>query len=144
VNTTIIQWLYHSVLNTNCSDYSQTECSISNYYYKASELSVATTGYYQLSSNGSIGLNGYIYEEMFSPSVPSRNLIAEKHGELDFRMNVYFQTGMTYVLVVTSSIPNETGSFWILAAGPNYISVQHIGKFICSLHFDDFNQLMYQ
>jgi hypothetical protein len=131
VNTIIIQPVYSSILTTNSSKYSTKDCSIFHHnYYEAVRLTVLTTGYYRFSSNSSIDLNGYIYQGMFDPHFPSRNLIAEKRGEIDFQMSLYLEVKMNYVLVVTTSIGNQTGAFSITGPGPNYISIQHMSKFI--------------
>jgi hypothetical protein len=131
VNKTVIQPVYSSILTTNSSKYSPKDCSIVHHnYYEALKLTVSTTGYYRFSSNSSIGLNGYIYRNMFDPLFPSRNLIAGKQEEIDFQMSLYLAVEMNYVLVVTTSIGNQTGAFSITAAGPNYTSIQYMSKSI--------------
>jgi hypothetical protein len=131
VNTTIIQPVYSSILTANSSKYSPKDCSIVHHNnYEALKLTVSTTGYYRFSSNSSIGLNGYIYQDLFDPLFPSRNLIAEKREQTNFQMSIYLEVEMNYVLVVTTSIGNQTGAFSITAAGLNYTSIQHISKSI--------------
>jgi hypothetical protein len=131
VNKTIIQLVYSSILTTNSSKYSPKDCSIAHHnYYEALKLTLLTTGYYRFSSNSSIGLNVYIYQGMFDPHFPSCNLIAEKHEETDFQMSLYLEVKMNYVLVVTTSIGNQTGTFSITGAGSNCISIQHMSKSI--------------
>jgi hypothetical protein len=118
-------------LTTNSSKYSPKVCSIAHHnYYEALQLTVLTTGYYRFSSKSSIDLNGHIYQGMFDPHFPSRNPIAERREQTDFQMSIYLEVEMNYVLVVTTSIGNQTGAFSITAAGPNYTSIQHMSKSI--------------
>ena len=131
MNITVVQLVHSSVLTTNSRAYSLTDCSVPDYYYEALQLSILTTGYYRLSSNSIVGLHGYIYQNTFDPSAPLFNLLVEKDGELGFRLSIFLEANMAYVLVVTSVVPNQTGAFSIGAAGPNHISVRRMGKFDC-------------
>ena len=128
-NTTIAEMVYSSVLTTNSPTYSPTACSTSNHYYEALQLGVVTSGPYRFSCNSSIALHGSIYQGAFHPSAPSVNRLVEKTGEEGFRLRVHLQSKTTYVLVVTSMVSNQTGSFSIDATGPNSIDASRIGKF---------------
>ena len=132
VNTTVIRLVYSSILNTTSRTYSPTGCSVPNHYYEALQLGIMVTGYYRLSSNSNIGLHGYIYlSASFDPFNPSQLLSAAKDGELGFQLVTLFEANKTYVLVVTSATPNQTGSFSVVATGPSNISAHCIGNFEC-------------
>lgn len=129
MNTTIVRWAYSSAITTNSGSYSPTGCSVVN-YYEALELNNSKLGTYRFSSNSTIGLRGSIYLTSFDPLYPSSNLLAEKSGELGFQLNVPL-VDSTYILVVTSRIAGQTGSFSIVAYGPSKINARLISKFDC-------------
>lgn len=131
MNTTIARWVYSSALTTTSRTYSLIACSIPNCYYEALQLDVVTTGYYPLSSNSSIDLHAYTYQDTFDPLNPSSSLRAENSGDLGFRLRVFLKGNTTYVLVVTPVTHNQTGSFSIAIEGPANISTRHFSKFDC-------------
>ena len=94
------------------------------------QLSVVTAGFYRFSSNSTIGLHGYIYQNTFDPLSPSVNLRAEKGGELGFQLSLFLETNISYILVVTSLVAKQTGPFSIVAHGPHNITTRLIGKFM--------------
>ena len=131
MNTTVVQLVYSLVLTTECPIYALAVCLIPNYYYEARQLSIVTSGFYRTSCNSSIALHGYIYQDTFNPFNSSSNLRAEKDGQLGFHMIVFLESNTTYVLVVGSRTPYETGAFSIVTEGPNRINARRIGKFDC-------------
>lgn len=131
MNNTVVRLIHSSSLTANGQTYSPTGCSFPNHYYDALELIIETTGYYRFSSNSSIGLHAYIYQDAFDPLNPSFELRAKKDGQLGFRMTLFLRAETTYVLVVTSVNAQQIGSFSIVLAGPDDVSTGRIGKFIC-------------
>ena len=129
MNTTIVRWAYSAAIATNSSSYSSTGCSIPN-CYEALELNNSKPGSYRFFINSSIDLRGSIYQKPFDPLYPSSNLLAGKSGELGFQLNVHLADS-TYVLIVTSLIAGQTGSFSIVAYGPGKINARRISKFDC-------------
>lgn len=129
MNTTVVGCIYSSVLTTNSRTYSPISCSIPNYYYEAIQLSIVTNGYYRISGNSTIGLHAYIYQNNFDPVNPSTDLRVEKGSDLGFRLDISFKANTVYVLVVRSLISYQTGSFSIVAEGPDNINATKIGKF---------------
>ena len=89
---------------------------------------------YRLSSNSIIALKGFLYHGIFNPMDPTLNQLRKGTGEGGFRLSMYLQANAIYVLVVTSIVPDQTGSFSIDATGPNRINASRIGKsdFICN------------
>ena len=128
MDTTLTEWIYSSALTTTSPLYALAACLIPHYYYEAIQLSVVTTGSYLLSSNSSIGLHAHIYQDTFDPLNASFHLRVEKSGDLGFRLRVFLEGGTTYVLVVTSATPNQTGSFSIFADGPSTIHTSRFSK----------------
>ena len=129
VNKTIARWAYASVLTTTSRTYSPIDCTIPNHYYEAVQLDVVTDGYYLLSSNSSIDLHAYIYQDTFDPLNPSFSPRIEKSGDLGFRLRLLLWGNTTYVLVVTPVTHNQTGPFSIAIEGPANITTRHFSKF---------------
>ena len=64
---------------------------------------------------------GCFYSNSFDPSNPSQNLIEhddDSGGQGQFRITVTLIYGYTYVLVVTTHLSSNTGTFSITALGP--------------------------
>ena len=100
------------------------------YYFQAIEVTVSTTGKYIFMSTSSMDTVGYLYISTFDPSNPLANLIDEDDDEGDdnyqFRIEVYLQSGQTYILVVTTHLGYITGSFAVSTRGPASASLTSI------------------
>ncbi|CAF1209524.1 unnamed protein product [Adineta steineri] len=108
------------------------DCRKSNYYYETIRVNIVETGYYALSSNSSMNTFGDIYKDDFNPMNPFENLLSQGYracSSQDFKFIAYLYTGTTYILVVTTSSPNMTGNFSILASGPNNITLDPYSKY---------------
>lgn len=92
-----------------------------DYYYKRIQMSIFTAGTYTLSLNSSISICYFLYMNNFNQSSPSVNLI-DKNGYMyrsnQFTTSFKAQSTDTYILVVTSYINGDTGSFEIKGTGP--------------------------
>ncbi|CAF3909027.1 unnamed protein product [Adineta steineri] len=120
-----VQSKYSLQLTANSQTYSR-DCQKSNYYYQTIRMNVMETGYYALSSDSRMNTFGEIYEDDFDPMNPFENLLKQDYRACsfqDFKFIAYLHTGTTYILVVTTSSPNMTGNFSILASGPNNITL---------------------
>ncbi|CAF4456529.1 unnamed protein product, partial [Rotaria magnacalcarata] len=65
---------------------------------------------------------GYLYENSFVASTPLLNLLLYNYdtgGPVKFGFTYYLSSGITYILVVTTSSTDVTGAFSILASGPS-------------------------
>ncbi|CAF2182727.1 unnamed protein product [Rotaria magnacalcarata] len=65
---------------------------------------------------------GYLYENSFVASTPLLNLLFYNYdtgGPVKFGFTYYLSSGITYILVVTTSSTDVTGAFSILASGPS-------------------------
>ena len=137
VNITAVEPVFSSTLTNDSRVYSRIVGSLPNYYYTALQVIIVSTGEYRFVGNSSIDLHGYMYQGTFNPAVPCLNLLAEKSSRLGFELSVFLQCNMQHILVVTSVIPSQTGTFSIMAAGPHHISVHPISKFDCYSIFHD-------
>jgi hypothetical protein len=125
--------MYSSALTQNSSTYSLKHCGLSNHFYEAIQLNVVETNYYSLRSNSSIDTHGSIYKNKFNPVDPSENFLLQNDdscGGVQFELIVDLQAGTTYVLVVSTSLPNVTGAFSMVVSGPNNVSLKHISEYL--------------
>jgi hypothetical protein len=124
-----MQSQYSSTLTTSSQAYCQYDtCPGSNYYFEAIYINVATTGYYIIVSNSTMNTVGYIYNDSFNPIFPSLNLLAADSydgGNSQFRFLMTLQAMTNYILVVTTSGQNATGSFTIIGTGLTSMSFSH-------------------
>ncbi|CAF4184996.1 unnamed protein product, partial [Adineta steineri] len=108
-------------LTQNSQTYSR-DCRKSNYYYQTIRMNIVESGYYALSSDSGMDTFGDIYKDEFNPMNPSENRLSQDYrscSSRDFKLIAYLHTGTQYILVVTTSSPNKTGEFSIVASGPN-------------------------
>jgi hypothetical protein len=124
--------MYSSVLTVNSSTYSR-DCVRPSFYYEALQVNVDETGLYRVESNSHVDTYGYIYKDSFNPFNPFQNLVSQNDancGEHQFRLITLFQASKTYVLVVTTYAPYETGPFSIFVSGSNNVSLKHISEYL--------------
>ncbi|CAF1265617.1 unnamed protein product [Adineta ricciae] len=98
-------------------------------YYEAIQLTVPTSGHYDLSSMSGIDTHGYLYNGTFYPSNPQLNLIAyndDGAGGSQFKIPIYLEAGVPYTLVVTTHNPGSTGPFTVVGKGPSNIYFSQI------------------
>ncbi|CAF4274969.1 unnamed protein product, partial [Adineta steineri] len=112
---------YSGYLLSSSQSFARPDYSSAGYYYEAIRVTVHMSGRYSFTSISSYDTYGYLYNDPFNPSKPSRNLIASNDdGGINhqFRINATLQSGSTYVLVFTTFTTGETGSFSIAVTGP--------------------------
>ncbi len=130
--SSMVQSRHSSNLTTNSQMYSR-DSRRSNYYYEIMEIKVFEDGIYHLVSESTIDTYGSIYQDTFHPVLPCVNLITQDDdGTCDkqFMVNLYFRAITTYILVVTTHSPNVTGSFSIVAFGPNNVILKRSSEYI--------------
>ncbi|CAF0762556.1 unnamed protein product [Adineta ricciae] len=110
------------------------ESNSSNYYYEAIRLTVFENDYYGSTGRGNVGTFGDVYIDKFEPINPFKNLLEQNYRSCDAHINSnivsYLESGVTYVLVVTTFLPNLTGNFSILVTGPNNVTLYRFNKCI--------------
>ncbi|CAF3781097.1 unnamed protein product [Adineta steineri] len=112
---------YSGYLLSSSQSFARPDYSSAGYYYEAIRVTVHMSGRYSFTSISSYDTYGYLYNDPFNPSKPSRNLIAsddDSGNSNQFRINATLQSGNTYVLVFTTYSTGVTGSFSIAVTGP--------------------------
>jgi hypothetical protein len=97
---------------------------------------VAMSGYYRLRSSTTVNTVGYIYKETFNTINFRENLLSENDdscGGVQFKFILNLQVGTTYILVVTTYLPYNTGTFSILASGPSTVSLNRMSEYMYHL-----------
>ena len=123
--------MYSSALTVNSQTYARIGCDMSKYYYETIEVIVSTSGFYSLSSNGSIITFNYIYKGNFNPFNHGDWLKINYTNCNDRQTNliINLQANTKYILVVTTYFPNVTGTFLVLAWGPNNVTLNTISEY---------------
>jgi hypothetical protein len=76
---------------------------------------------------------GLIYKNIFNPLNPSDNLLHmddDSGSDLQFKLDVRLNGGMTYVLVITTNTFKEIGLFSIIVLSINKVVLQRLSKYI--------------
>jgi hypothetical protein len=87
-------------------------------------VTVNTAGTYTFTSSSTLDTYGYIYDTYFYSFDPSTNLMNQDDdtgGSGQFKFSVFLEAGVPYTLVFTTFSGGQTGSFSILASGPNTV-----------------------
>jgi hypothetical protein len=115
---------YTGVLTTNNQNYTR-HGSAGLFYYQAIEVRVSTTGTYTFRTSSTIGdTYGYLYQGNFYPSYPQYNIVTQDDdgsGNRQFRLTATLRSDLTYILVFTTYQEQNTGSFSIVASGPDTV-----------------------
>jgi hypothetical protein len=99
------------------------------YYYEAIEMNVSVSGTYSLTSSSSVDTYGFIYTNSFNPINPRWNLLSENDDGgvgVQFKLTIYLQREITYILVVTTFATKTTGAFLVVGSGPASITFTDI------------------
>ncbi|CAF1136684.1 unnamed protein product [Adineta steineri] len=132
VNTfSVLQNIYSSSLTESNQMYYR-DCQKENFYYESIQVKVIESGYYSFRGSGDIDPYGSIYKAKFNPLDSSENLFDQDYdrcSDLQFKLNIYLEVGMTYVLIVTTYESNETGNFSIGVMGKNQVILQRLSKY---------------
>ncbi|CAF4049532.1 unnamed protein product [Adineta steineri] len=91
------------------------------YYYESIQINVNISGLFIISSKSRSDLSGYIYKNSFNPLNPTENLLElDDNGCSDnqFKLLIALEVNTKYILVVTTSQANVTGTFSIIVTGP--------------------------
>lgn len=102
------------------------------YYYEAIEIKVVRTGVYTLHSNSTADMYGMIYNDVFVPSDATVNLYKKNDNSFfdnQFQLNVLLHANRQYVLVATTSRPEQIGYFSIIAIGFNNVTWNRLSKY---------------
>lgn len=126
----MVQSKYSSYLTIDSSTYARKgSLEAANYFYQAIQIHVLLTGYYTIVCTSNMDTYGYIYINAFDPIYPPGNLLSyddDSGGNHQFMFKVKLQILIEYILVLTTSYQNITGSFKITAIGPESVSFSQL------------------
>jgi hypothetical protein len=129
--SSIIRATYSSALTLNHTTYFRNTCDRLGSYYETIEVTVTENDYYVLSSNSTMDIYGSIYRNIFYPLNPIVNRILEDGkccNSEPFKITVYLQINISYILVVTTYNPNVIGTFSVIVSGPHKVTLQRISN----------------
>ncbi len=124
---------YSSKLTENSPMFARTTCGMSNYYYEAIQVEVLESGCYNLVSNGTIDMYGFIYKDYFNPVAPTANFLPVSVLDYDgdqFELQTSLLINTKYILVMTTFYPKVTGVFSVIANGPNSVTFDRISEYL--------------
>ncbi|CAF1562161.1 unnamed protein product [Adineta ricciae] len=120
---------YSSQLTKDNQKYDK-DCIRTYYYYETVRLTVFTDAYYTISTGRDSYLNIYMYGNHFDPLNKDKNLILkDKYScawEYDGEYMFHLRSDISYILLMTTSIPLLTTPFSIDAYGPTNFTLQRI------------------
>jgi hypothetical protein len=124
-NASLVKSKYSSALNTTSPMFlAAASYSMSLSYFEAIQIKVNTAGYYDLRSISKMDTYGYLYRDTFDPIYPELSLLGssdEEGGDSQFLFSIRLETSADYILVATTFEPYVTGTFSILATGPDSV-----------------------
>ncbi|CAF4036671.1 unnamed protein product [Adineta steineri] len=142
IDSSMIQSNYLSALTTYSPTFvPPSRSSRTSFYYQAIEISVSISGFYTISSDSTIDTYGYLYNNSFNSSVPSRNLLSsddDSGGNSQFMFIIYLQAMAKDVLVATTFTAQIKGIFSIIGLGPSLISYTRLNTSTNSSKIDSF------
>ncbi|CAF1338358.1 unnamed protein product [Adineta steineri] len=126
----LIQSNYTSVLTTsNPMTCRQVSCLATYFYYEAIKSNVSVAGNYTIISSSSIDTYGFLFNNSFDPLNPIRNLLLyddDSGGNQQFELTYFLQPLVNYVVVTSTYIQYQTGTFSLIATGPGVINFTRI------------------
>jgi hypothetical protein len=123
---------YSSALDYCSATYAREVCLLPHYYYEALAFKVSITGDYNLWSYSDMNTYGYLYVDGFNPFQPTTNRLSSNDNWCDngqFHIAHRLAPNTTYILVITTSDVNATGTFSVMSAGPALIQIVRLGQY---------------
>lgn len=94
----------------------------SNKYYQTIQINVNTSGYYDIRSLSNIDTYGCLYRGDYNPSSSFNQITCnDDYINNQFRLASFLEAGVTYSLVFTTYQAGVTGSYSIVAYGPDEV-----------------------
>ena len=90
------------------------------FYYQAFRVFPSSPGLYRFASSSSLNTFGYLYGNRFFPELSDVNILGSDDnsgGSNQFQMTLFLNTSATYILVVTTSVAEITGTINVLVSG---------------------------
>ncbi len=109
----------------NSNKFSRVGGSGEIYYYETVDVRVNTTGTYTFNTTSTIrDTYGYLYQGNFYPTYPQYNIVTQDDdagGNGQFKLTAVLRSDLNYILVFTTYDKLATGSFQIIASGPDNV-----------------------
>ncbi|CAF0900088.1 unnamed protein product [Adineta steineri] len=122
----VVQNIYSSSL-TNRNQIYHRDCQKEIFYYESIQVKVIESGYYSFRGSGGIDPYGFIYKNKFNPLDPLENLLDRDYArdsDIQFKLDIYLDVDMIYILVVTTYDSKDTGEFSIVALGKKKVILE--------------------
>ncbi|CAF4290084.1 unnamed protein product, partial [Adineta steineri] len=122
----VVQNIYSSSL-TNRNQIYHRDCQKEFFYYESIQVKVIESGYYSFRGSGGIDPYGFIYKNKFNPLNPLENLLDRDYArdsDIQFKLDIYLDVDMIYILVVTTYDSKDTGEFSIVALGKKKVILE--------------------
>ena len=116
-----IKSIFQGALTSNSPLFAGLNITTGGYRYQSIQLTVSTSGTYRFQSNGTLGLSVYLYTPAFTATSQFTNLINSDDlsaAGLQFDFSNDLQANVVYVLVITTYIASNTGSYTLTVTGP--------------------------
>lgn len=124
-NSSTVMTQHASALNESSGTFCQEEiCDGDPHHYVAMYIIANVPGEYTIKCNSSIDTYGFMYNGTFDAANPSENVLVSNDdgaGDRQFQLDVYLESSVNYILVVSTYSPDITGPFIITATGPGSI-----------------------
>lgn len=137
-NSSEISSIYLSELTADSKSYFN-DCDEPTYYEQIIGVQILTEGYYTFLMNGTMGMTSSLYKGAFHPMETSRNRLLQYFihcGLNQFKLTIYLQGNMEYVLIMRKDRLSTTELFSILINGPNNIIFTPTSKYSIILFFN--------
>jgi len=114
------------------------ECRLLNFYCEMIEIHTKEEGLYTITSDSTKDLVGYIHKNNFTLFDLNINKIGSDYNSHDnnqFKITLYRQANISFLLIVTTAQELEQGEFSITILGPSIVSMRYQSKFSFFLIF---------
>jgi hypothetical protein len=122
---------YSSTLDNRSATYASDVCRLPNKFYEALSFNVSIAGNYTFWSHSDIDTNDNFYRDDFNPFQSAKNqlnVITYRCHNREFYIVYHLYPNTKYILVVSTSRVNTTGSFSVISHGPTSIQLVRVGK----------------
>jgi len=112
------------------------DCKYLDFYCEVIEIHTSEEGSYAITSNSTIDIVGYVYENdfvLFDLLVKQIRWQDDMHNNNQFRITLHRQMNTSFILIVTTKKAHEQGVFSITVKGPGNVSIRR--KSMCSFSF---------
>ena len=115
---------YFTVLSNNSAFFTRPG-GYGDYFYVAIRVIVSSNGNFSFQSNSTIDTYGCLYNNAFTSTTPSANLIArddDSAGGRQFLLTAALQSTGTTILILTTYSSSATGNMTVGVTGPSAVS----------------------